>query len=162
MLVILTGVAGSGKTTIGSRLAGELGWRFLDADDVAAAPAADPRGAALAPPAPATTGETAFGPLRAHIEALAARGDSAVLACTALTARHRQSLNVSSSVRFVYLKGSAALIRRRLRNRSGHFLRDGVLAEQLAAVEEPSDALTIDIEDRPGRIVERIRAALDI
>jgi gluconate kinase len=67
-----------------------------------------------------------------------------------------------AAVRFVYLKGSASLVRRRLRNRSGHFLRDELLVRQFAALEEPEDAVTIDIDERPGRIVDQIREALSL
>ena len=169
MIVILMGVSGSGKTTIGLRLSGDLGWRFLDADDFAA-PAntaantpADARPAGQREQPPDGALEPGLAALRAEIAALAKSGENAVLACSALTTGNRRLLTVDAQlVRFVYLKGSAGMIRRRLRNRSGHFLREQVLASQLAALEEPIEVITIDIDERPGRIIEQIRQALAI
>jgi gluconokinase len=173
MIVILMGVSGSGKTTIGLRLSGDLGWRFLDADDFVApantAANIPPDSAGYARPAgqreqPSDGAlEPGLAALRAEMAALATSGEDAILACSALTAGNRRLLTVDPQlVRFVYLKGSAGMIRRRLRNRSGHYLGEQTLASQLAAFEEPIEVITIDIDERPGRIVEQIRQALAI
>lgn len=161
MIVILTGVSGSGKTTLGLRLAGDLGWRFLDADDFQTA--RDPKAASAAQPPSGNGLEPSLAALRAEVAVMVARGEDAVLACSALKSAERSALAVDPrAVRFVYLKGGAGLLRRRLRNRSGHFLTADSLAGQFAKVEEPEDAVTIDIDERPGRIVEQIREALRI
>jgi len=159
MVVILMGVSGSGKTTIGARLAQDLGWRFLDADDFH--PAENIRKMAAGQPLTEADREPWLERLRRELAAALAAGESVTLACSALSAASRRLLAVDpSQVRFVYLKGSPALIRQRLRNRSGHFMRETMLASQFAALEEPSDALVVDIDDRPGAIVDKIRQAL--
>jgi gluconokinase len=92
-----------------------------------------------------------------------AAGESITLACSALSVASRRQLAVDpTQVRFVYLKGSPALIRQRLRNRSGHFMRETMLASQFAALQEPDDALVVDIDDRPGAIVDKIRQGLGL
>jgi gluconokinase len=65
-------------------------------------------------------------------------------------------------VRFVFLKGSAALIAQRLRERHGHFAGEAILASQLADLEQPEDALTVDISGAPQKIVDQIRKALSL
>jgi len=161
MVLILMGVSGSGKTTIGARLAQDLGWRFLDADDFH--PAENIR--KMTEGQPLTDDDRApwIERLRREIAAVLAAGESIALACSALSVASREKLAVDpSQVRFVYLKGSPALIRQRLRNRSGHFMKESMLASQFAALEEPSDALVVDIDERPGAIVEKIRRDLGL
>lgn len=161
MIVVLMGISGSGKTTLGLRLASDLGWRFIDADDFQVLP--DHSGDVMAERTPVPVAVSTDAALHAEIAAARARGESVVLADAALTADRRQALNGAfTGVRFVHLKGSASLLRRRLRNRSGHVLAEDALLDQFAVLEEPEDAIAIDIDERPGRIVERIRAALGI
>jgi len=161
MVVILMGVSGCGKTTIGGRLAEDLGWRFLDADDFH-----PPRNIQLMAAGQPLTEEDRrpwLAELHREIAQAIASGRSATLACSALSRESRQQLMVGDpAVRLVYLKGSMELIRHRLRNRSGHFMREGLLASQFAALEEPTDAFVVDIDDRPGAIVEKIRKGLHI
>ena len=159
MVVILTGVSGSGKTTLGLRLADDLGWTFIDADDFHS---------------PDTFRKIARGEwlseaedrswrrsLRDRVQAAIFHRENAVLACAALKSGSRSDLCVDrEAVRFVYLKGDAHLVRQRLRHRSGHFLREDLLLSQFATLEEPEDAVVVDIDERPGRIVETIRRAL--
>lgn len=161
MVVILMGVSGSGKTTLGMRLAGALGWTFLDADDFYSVPSADKmaRGESLSDDDVDKWMEV----LRGHVATLVRRGQDAILAFPGLKRGNRHRLTVDpQAVRFVYLKGSISLLKRRLRNRSGHFLRENLLVSQFAALEEPHDAVTIDIDERPGRIVDQIREALSL
>jgi gluconokinase len=158
MIVVLMGVTGSGKTTLGLRLAGDLGWRFIDADDFRR-PEGDNVGATGTIP---ELGGPA-GTLHSEVAGALARGENIVLADAALTARRRNELqDAFTDVQFVHLKGGASLLRQRLRNRSGHFLGNDALRDQLATIEEPKDAIAIDVDERPGRIVERIRDALGI
>ncbi len=161
MVVILMGVSGSGKTTIGARLAQDLGWRFLDADDFH--PAENVRKMASGHPLTEADREPWLERLRREIAAALASGESITMACSALSAASRRMLAVDADkVRFVYLKGSPELIRQRLRNRSGHFMKETMLASQFAALEGPSDALVVDIDDRPGAIVDKIRRGLGL
>jgi len=157
MIVVLMGVTGSGKTTLGLRLAGDLGWRFIDADDFRG-----PGGETAAATTPIPQDE---GPATLHGEIAGAlsRGENVVLADAALTARYRHELrDAFAGVQFVHLKGTASLLRQRLRNRSGHFMGNDAMLDQLAIIEEPKGAIAIDVDERPGRIVERIRDALGI
>ena len=161
MVVILMGVSGSGKTTLGLRLAGDLGWPFIDADDFLPPRSAEKmaRGEDLSDADVQTWIEL----VRAKVAATAQRGGNAVLAYAGLKSGSRHRLAIDrQSVRFVYLKGNVNLVRRRLRYRSGFFLRENILVSQFAALEEPDDAVIIDIDERPGRIVDQIRQALSL
>lgn len=161
MVVILMGVSGTGKTTLGMRLAGDLGWSFIDADDFHSPGTMEKmaRGEPLS--AEDIAGWMAV--LRAEISAIVERGGDVVLAYSALTSDYREQLTVDrGAVRFVHLKGTASLVRGRLRNRSGHFWRENLLACQFATLQEPDDAVTIDVDERPGRIVDQIRQALSL
>jgi gluconokinase len=159
MVIVLMGVSGSGKTTLGLRLAADLGWRFIDADDFYSPESMRKmaRGESLSD----ADVQQWMGTLREQVANSEARGENAVLAYSALNSGLRHELTVDlKAVRFVYLKGTASLVRRRLRNRSGHFLRENLLAHEFATLEEPENAVTIDIDERPGRILEQIREAL--
>ena len=85
-----------------------------------------------------------------------------VLACSALKHSYRQELQIGFDVRFVYLKGSAALIAERLRSRHGHFADEQILASQFADLEEPEGVVTIDINLSPEQIVATIRKELNL
>jgi len=155
VIVILLGVAGSGKTTIGRALADRYGWRLVDADDhhAPAAIAKMRAGGAL------TDADRA--PWLASLHAIAAaaadRRDHLVIACSALKQRYRDVLRGTlRNVRFVYLKADTAAIHQRLEARSGHFFGPALLTSQLGALEEPTDALTIDATGSPDAIVKAI------
>ena len=160
MIAILMGVVGAGKTSVGRLLAQQLQWKFADADDFH--PAANiekiRHGIAL--------NDDDRWPwlkrLRAQIEEWSSGGVNAILACSALKESYRQGLMASSDVHFVYLKGSADLIARRLRLRQGHFADAQILASQLADLEEPQGAIVVDIEKAPEQIVSEIREKLHL
>ena len=90
------------------------------------------------------------------------QGKNVVLACSALKRTYRQQLEVGPEVRFVYLKGSAELIAERLRAREGHFAGEQILAGQFADLEEPEDAVTVEIASPPQQIVVEIREKLGL
>jgi len=156
VVLLLMGVSGSGKTTVGRMLASELGWEFADGDDYH--PAANVEkmrnGIPLADADRAPWLET----LRALIAGWIAAGKNAVLACSALKRVYRKSLRVAPEVQVVYLKGTPELLRQRLRARVGHFMTERMLASQLAALEEPEDAVVVDVDRSPGEIVAEILA----
>ena len=160
MIIIVMGVVGAGKTTVGTLLASELGWEFADADDF------HPRsnvekirhGIAL-------TDEDRDPWLDRLSEAITrwiADGENVVLACSALKRAYRAKLSVGPQVRFVYLKGSAALVAERLRARLRHFAGESILASQMADLEEPENAIAVDIKDPPEQIVAEIQRAIRI
>src|SRR5215510_826679 len=155
------GVSGSGKTTIGQRLAQELGWPLYDGDRFhpQANIAKMRRGMPL-------TDEDRWPwlqALRAHIETWVQQGMSAVLACSALRQAYREHLIIDEAeVKLVYLKGNYDLIRERLAQRQGHFMPPGLLASQFAALEEPEQGVVVDIVHPPDTIVELIREQLGV
>ncbi len=85
-----------------------------------------------------------------------------VLACSALKQAYRQQLMFSPTVRLVYLRGSRELIARRLSQRHGHYMDPDLLPSQFAALEEPVDAIVVDVDADVPDIVTRIRAALGL
>ena len=154
------GVAGSGKTTIGSLLAYELGWIFYDADDFHSESnrAKMSKGIAL-------TDEDRAGWLLSLKELIAQniqRNAPLVLACSALKASYRNILEVNEQVKFIYLHGTYEQIKTRLKNRAGHFMSAGMLDSQFQTLEKPKNALTIDIASTPQDIITLIRKGLDL
>ena len=158
MIAIVMGVVGAGKTTVGQLLASQLGWEFADADDFHPQSNVEKirHGIALTD----EDRDPWLDHLREAIIRWIAEGKSVVLACSALKRAYRAKLLPGPHVRFVYLKGSAALIADRLRSRHGHFAGESILASQLADLEEPEKAITVDISDTPEQIVSEIKKAL--
>jgi len=160
MIVIVMGVVGAGKTTIGNLLAAQLGWGFADADDFH--PQSNVEKIRKGIPLNDGDREPWLDRLRVAILDWIAHGRNVVLACSALKRAYRAKLQASPDVRFVYLKGSAALIANRLRARHGHFAGESILAGQLADLEEPKDAVTVEVSESPEQIVSDIRKALNL
>ena len=160
MIVIVMGVVGAGKTTVGELLASELGWQFADADDFH--PASNVEKIRHGIPLTDEDREPWLDRLRGAILKWIANGPSTVLACSALKRSYRTKLQAAPEVRFVFLKGSAGLIAQRLRARHGHFAGEAILASQLADFEEPEGAITVEISRTPQQIVDQIRKALGL
>ena len=160
MVIVLMGVTGSGKTTVGRELARELGWRFYDADDFH--PAANVEKMSRGIPLDDRDREPWLDALRELVSVCLARGESAVLACSALKERYREYLLVDDDVKLVYLKGDEEVIRERLANRQGHFMKASLLDSQFAALEEPERALRVDVASTPKEIIKTIRDGLGV
>jgi gluconokinase len=143
VIVVVCGVSGVGKTTVGQRLAPELGARFVDADDYQPAEnvAKMSRGEGLDDEDRAPW----LAALRSSIEGWLARDEDIVLACSALKSAYRDALaRGDDRVRFVVLDAPRAVIEERLATREGHFAGPALLDSQLAIQERPSDALIVD------------------
>ncbi|MEP6601910.1 MAG: gluconokinase [Nitrospirota bacterium] len=161
MVLIVMGVAGAGKTTVGRLLAEELSWTFRDADEFHPASNIEKMSCAIALEDADRTPWLAA--MRAAIETWLRENTNAVLTCSCLKAAFRQTLVVDpAQVRFVYLKGSFDLIEARLHQRTHHYLKAQLLQSQFAILEEPQDAIIVDVSDPPAVIATTIRKALGI
>jgi len=161
MVVIVMGVSGAGKTTIGRMLAQSLGWEFRDGDDLHPAAKRDKmaRGIAL------TDADRLpwLAAIRALIDDYLARAQSVVVACSALKHAYRNILiGDPARVHLVWLDGSRDLIERRIARRRGHFMPAGLLASQFADLEPPASAIRVEIAAPPAEIVGAIRRELAI
>ena len=158
MVILLMGVAGSGKTTVGKLLASNLGWQFADGDDFHPAANVEKMSNGI----PLTDADRApwLDALHSLIISWTTAGVNGVLACSALKHTYRERLRVSPEVQLVYLKGNLPLLQKRMRERIGHFMTEAMLASQLETLEEPRHALVIDIDQSPAAIVAEIRAKL--
>jgi gluconokinase len=160
MVVIVMGVTGAGKTTVGNMLAGQLAWTFVDADSFHAAANVDKMRRGI----PLDDADRApwLQAMRDAISQWIQDRGNVVLACSALKRSYRDELRVGPEVRVVYLKGSKELISSRLRQRHGHFAGESILAGQFADLEEPTDAIVVDVGLSPEEIVRGIREQLNI
>ena len=156
MIVLLMGVSGAGKTTVGTMLAAQLGWEFADGDDYH--PAANVEKMRNGIPLTDADREPWLESLRSLIVAWIAAGKSGVLACSALKQAYRDRLMVGASVRVVYLKADRELLRERLLLRRGHYMKEGMLESQIATLEEPADAIVLDARLSVTDTVREIRA----
>jgi gluconokinase len=161
MVILVMGVSGSGKTTVGSLLAHDLGWTFADADDFH--PAANVAKMAAGHPLDDADRAPWLTAIRAFIDRCLSQTENAVVTCSALKERYRQVLTAGASeVKLVYLYGNPALLRARLSARPDHFMKPTMLDSQIAALEPPTGALSIDVAATPPEIVQKIRRVLAV
>lgn len=161
LVIVVMGVAGSGKTTVGRMLAGELGWTFRDADEFH--PPANVEKMSHGIPLTDRDREPWLAAIRAYIDETLSRGDSAVVTCSALKERYRRTIVPDPArVKLVHLAGDFTLIAERLRAREGHFMKPGMLSSQFDDLELPRDALSVDVVPPPETIVAEIRTALSV
>lgn len=170
MVILLMGVTGAGKTTIGTLLAERLGWKFADADSFHSAANVHKIGQGI--PLDDSDREPWLNALSAAITDWITKKENVVLACSALKRAYRKKLGVEASqdVKIVYLKGAYELIYQRLRLRHGHFATESILASQFADLEEPQEttppenlsAIVVDVAHPPREIVAAIRARLNL
>lgn len=161
LVILVMGVAGSGKTTIGEQLAAALSWQLADADRFHPPANIDKmrQGIALTD-ADRTPWLDA---LQAAIANWLQTQTPTVLACSALKGEYRQRLcQNSDQVKLVYLQGSYELIQQRLSQRQGHYMPAKLLQSQFETLEEPLDAVIVDIAQSPEVIVAAIRKRLNI
>ena len=154
MIVVVIGVAGSGKSTIGSRLARALGCPFLEGDTLH--PPANIEKMSHGIPLDDDDRGPWLSEIHARIVEAYRRGSSLVVACSALKQKYRDTLERGVAITWVYLKGSKDLLRARLQQRTSHFMKAEMLDGQVAALEEPSNVIVIDITAPPDDILTRI------
>jgi gluconokinase len=160
MIILLMGTTGAGKTTVGKLLSAQLGWGFIDADDLH--PQANiekmKQGIAL-------TDVDRFPWLKEIHAELVQRngaGKNAVLACSALKQSYREQLSSGLDMRVVYLRGSYEQMRHHIEGRHGHFAGEAILAGQFADLEEPQDALELEVSGTPQAIAGEAMRRLNL
>ena len=158
MFILIMGVTGCGKTTVGSLLSAALGWPFYDADDFHS-----PANVRKIASGVSLTDEDR-GPwldeLRALVAERSEQGEDGVLACSALKQSYRTTLSTGANLVVVYLKAEADLIQSRLANRRGHYMPQRLIESQFLDLEEPDGAITIPAAWPPEQIVRDIRSQI--
>ena len=156
MIVVLMGVTGSGKTTVGRLLAGRLGFPFLDGDDF------HPPQNVAKMRAGTPLEDSDRWPWLALLNARLRAEQNAVLACSALKAAYRDALAQGvADFRLVYLRGDIELIRARLTTRKHRYMPASLLESQFAALEPPVNGIEVDVAQDPGLCATAIAAALN-
>jgi gluconokinase len=160
MIIVLMGVAGSGKTTVGTMLADAMKCSFLEGDALHSPGNIDKMSHSI----PLTDADRApwLSAIHARIVHASERGQDLVVGCSALKERYRKVLAEGVPVAWVYLKGSVELIRSRVKHRPSHFMKADMLAGQFAELEEPSDAVVADVSAPPRAIVQQIMTQLRV
>ncbi len=159
LVIVVMGVSGSGKTTVGRALAERIGARFVDADDYHP----DANVAKMRSGTPLTDEDRApwLTTLRTMIDTWLENEDTVVLACSALTERIRTALGVDrETVRMVHLRGTQPVIEARMCDRD-HFMPATLLESQFALLEPPEHAIVLDVQEPPETLVTRIVRALE-
>lgn len=163
LVIIVMGVSGAGKTTVGRALSAALGWPFVEGDDYHPASNVEKMRHGI----PLTDADRApwLARLRGVIDETIAKGGHAVIACSALREAYRQELTPPrpvGAVRFVLLDVPEDVLHARLAHRVGHYMPASLLGSQLATLERPADALCVDGTLPPETIVRRIREAFGV
>ena len=158
-MVVLMGVSGCGKTTIGQILAERTGWRLYDADEFHSVASIEKMRSGIA------LADADRWPWLDRMNAMLvqkqAQGENVLLACSALKRKYRDRLAKGSvQLHWVYLKGDFDLIRRRLEARKNHYMKAGLLESQFAALEEPDNAIVADISSEPDAIADFVMSQL--
>ena len=161
MVVVICGVAGVGKTTVGNLLAQKLGWPFYEGDDFHPQTNIDKMRSGK--PLTEEDRQPWLQKLWQLIERCLANNENAVLACSALKRKYRDQLRVGQEVKFVFLRATRQRIAEQLQKRRGHFMSAALLDSQFADLEEPDpseNAITIEVRADPQQLVDEITARL--
>ncbi len=161
MIIIVMGVSGAGKTTVGRLVAGDLGWPFFEGDDFH-----PPANVAKMSGGIPLTDEDRWpwlDSIRKLISGFVTECQDAVIACSALKQAYRHRLQQGNrKVVFAYLKGDCELITNRLAERADHFMSAGLLESQFSTLEEPQVVLTVGVDQDPSEIVRAVKEGLNL
>ena len=160
MIIVLMGVCGAGKTKVGQTLASSLDWPFYDADQFH--PPANVAKMSAGTPLSDDDRWPWLDRIADELRAILAKGGHAVLACSALKQAYRDRLARAGDVRFVYLKGDLETIAARLATRKHEYMPASLLPSQFAALEEPRDAIVIDVGAELPTKIDTIRRELGL
>lgn len=159
MIIVVMGIAASGKSTLGLALAKNLGWEFLEGDDYH--PQVNIEKMSSGTP---LNDEDRLPWLRSINQALCQldkSGRNAVLACSALKQHYREILAQGiQQMRYVYLYGNPQLVRERIANRKGHFMPPELIDSQISTMEPPQNAIRVNIEQPVETQTEKVLQAL--
>lgn len=159
--IILMGVAGSGKTSVGLRLAEILGWSFFDGDDFHSPGNVTKMSKGI--PLDDSDRQDWLVSLHDLIEQKSSEGKSILVACSALKKEYRETLRKDNpEVVFVFLRGSYNLIYNRMKNRKNHYMDAGMLQSQFEDLDEPTNAIEININQDFESIVDNVLQKIDL
>jgi len=152
--LVIMGVSGSGKTTVGKLLAQKIGRRFLDGDDFH-----PPENVAKMSSGIPLTDEDRLGWLETLASIIHEADNLTIIACSALKASYREILKEAE---FIFLYGSPELLAERINQRSGHYMPPGLLQSQLETLEVPTNVLALNVVESPQTLVEQIMANFNL
>ncbi len=160
-IIILMGVSGCGKSTVGEALGKKLGWIFHDGDDFHPQANIDKMSNGI--PLNDEDRQPWLDNIRDLINQHLQSGESAIIACSALKESYRQRLKQGcTQVVFIYLHGTYELIRKRMQERKGHYMKKSMLLSQLSDLEKPGNAIEIEINNDISTITDNILKALHL
>lgn len=159
MLIIITGVSGTGKTTIGELLAKRLNVPYFDADDFHSE--ANIKKMSQGIPLNDEDRMPWLHAMAGQLEESAKTG-GAVLGCSALKEQYRKILEVNDQVKWIHLKGDRALILERMKHRKNHFMKPEMLDSQLATWQDPTYGYTLSIDQTPEEMLQEALEYLEL
>ena len=160
MVIVIMGVSGSGKTTIGKKISKSLGWKFYEGDDYH--PQKNVEKMSNGIPLNDEDRKPWLQNLSRIIAEMINEKENAVITCSALKKIYRNIIKINDEVKFVYLKSSYDLIKKRMKQRNNHFMKADMLASQFEALEEPEDAISVSIDKSEEQILKEIYKQLKL
>jgi len=164
MIIILMGVSGCGKTTVGEKLAGQLGWTFQEGDALHSQKNIEKMSCGM--PLSDIDRKPWLNSISQWIDSRCQSGTNGIISCSALKKSYRRLLTKNqNNIHLVYLQGTKELLLKRLAERTDHFMPPALLTSQLLTLEEPGvdeNTLVLTINQSPAGIVSSIRASLDL